>query len=199
MRDVSEFFSQLIADSHNGSNHVQGSFWNDLQMRVAYHQLVENGEEVRRSCEEKAASKSALKESREKFRISDASDFIWSMGMDLKYTYISPSAELLLGWTAEEWRTLRLEDVLTPDSLMKAKKAIGEERSLEGMLEVAPSRTRVLELEHYRMDGASVWLEATTILLRDPQGRLNGFMGISRNRGVDQSGCATDGRGSSHT
>jgi PAS domain S-box-containing protein len=153
-------------------------------MRVAYHQLIENGDEVRRSYKEKAESKSALKESRENIRISDASDFIWPMGMDLKYTYISPFAELLLGWTAEEWKTLRLEDVFTPGSLMKPKRAIGEERSLEGMMEVAPGRTRVLELEHCRMDGATVWLEATTLLLRDPQGRLKGFMGISRNRGA---------------
>ncbi len=179
MRDVNKFFSQLIADSQNGSDHVLGSFWNDLQLRVAYHQLVANGEELRR-CEKAVEGKSARTESRGRFRIVDATDFIWSMGLDLKYTYISPSAELLLGWRAEEWKTLRIEDVLTPDSFAEVKKAIGEEWVIEGMLEVDPFRTRVMELGHCRVDGSTVWFETTTRFSRDEQGRLNGFMGISR-------------------
>jgi PAS domain S-box-containing protein len=156
---------------------------NHEELSATYNQLVAYDEEIRRHCEELTKSQRALKESEEKYRIlaENASDIIWSVDIDLKFTYVSPSAERLLGWTMEEWKSLRLEDVLAPDTLGKVNKAVEEEWALEGRPDVDPFRTRTMEIEHYRKDGSIVWFETTTSSLRDQQGRLIGFMGVSRN------------------
>jgi PAS domain S-box-containing protein len=152
------------------------------ELSATYNQLVAYDEEIRGHCEEMTKSQRALKESEEKYRIlaENASDIIWSLGIDLKFTYVSPSAERLLGWTMEEWKLLRLENILVPDSVGKVKKAIEEEWVFEERRDIVPSRTRIMELEQYQKDGSTVWIEATTSFLRDQQGRLTGFMGVSR-------------------
>jgi PAS domain S-box-containing protein len=155
---------------------------NHEELSATYNQLVAYDEEIRRHYEELTKSQRALKESEEKYRIltDNASDIIWSVDIDLNFTYVSPSAERLLGWTMEEWKSLRLENILAPDSLGKVNKAVEEEWALEGTPGIDPFRTRTMEIEEYRKDGSTVWLEVTTSILRDQQGRLMGFMGVSR-------------------
>ena len=47
-------------------------------------------------------------------------DQVWIMDLNLKVSYVSPSAEKLLGYTFEEIKELPLDKLLTAESLQRA-------------------------------------------------------------------------------
>ncbi|MEN6320957.1 MAG: PAS domain S-box protein [Syntrophaceae bacterium] len=124
----------------------------------------------------------ALRESEGKYRIlaENASDIIWSMDLNLKFTYISPSIEKIQGWSAEELKSLRLQDIMPPDSLAKVMTIMEEEIALEETPGTDPKRTRRFEIEEYHKNGSIIWMELIARFLRNEQGELIGITGITR-------------------
>ena len=118
----------------------------------------------------------ALRESDRRYRLlaENVTDVIWTMDMDLQFTYISPSVTDMLGYSVEEAMAQTLEDVLTPASLEVARKTLAE-----ALVAVEPED--LLELELNRKDGSTVWTEAKMALLRDPDGRPVEILGVARN------------------
>ncbi|MFQ6123528.1 MAG: PAS domain-containing protein [Candidatus Heimdallarchaeota archaeon] len=123
----------------------------------------------------------ALQESETRYRllVENVTDIIWTMDLNLQYTYISPTVTRLRGYSVEEAMAQRLEDILTPTSLKIAKKAFAEEMAIENMKQKDISRTRTLELEQYRKDGSTIWTEVKMTFLRD-DGQPFGILGITR-------------------
>jgi diguanylate cyclase (GGDEF)-like protein/PAS domain S-box-containing protein len=132
-----------------------------------------------------AAKTKALQESERRYRLlaDNATDIIWTMDMNLRLTYESPSVTRIRGYSPEEAMAQTIEETLTPASLEEARKALAEELALEQGKEKDLSRSRTLELEHTCKDGSTVWLEVTTTFLRDEDGRAVGLLGASRDIG----------------
>jgi PAS domain S-box-containing protein len=124
----------------------------------------------------------ALAVSERKYRLlaENAVDVIFTLNMDLQYTYVSPSVFKLRGFTADEVMTQTLGDVLTPDSFLYATQVISDELENERLGEGDPHRTQSLELEMTRQDGATVWAEVKSSFLRDEDGRAIGILGVTR-------------------
>ena len=70
-----------------------------------------------------------LQGSEKRYRLlaENVTDVIWTMDMNLRYTYISPSVSHQRGYRAEEMMTRTLEETLTPASYEVAMKAIAAE------------------------------------------------------------------------
>jgi PAS domain S-box-containing protein len=121
-------------------------------------------------------------ESEKKYRLlaDNVSDVIWTLDMNLQYTYVSPSVMRLRGYSAEETMAQTLEKVLTPTSLEIATKAFTEELAIEGREQKDLSRSRTLELEQKCEDGSTIWTELTVSFLRNPDGQAVGVLGITR-------------------
>jgi two-component system cell cycle sensor histidine kinase/response regulator CckA len=144
--------------------------------------LVEEIERRRKTEGALRESEKSLCLSEEKYRIlaENASDIIWSLDLNLSFTYISPSVENIQGWTMEEWKSLRLQDILPPYHLDRIVKVFEEELALEKTPGTDPKRTWRSELEEYVKDGSTIWVEVTASFLRNTEGEPVGIMGITR-------------------
>ncbi|NIO20073.1 MAG: PAS domain S-box protein, partial [Candidatus Aenigmarchaeota archaeon] len=111
----------------------------------------------------------ALQESETRYRllVENVTDIIWTMDLNLRYTYVSPTITRLRGYSVKEAMVQTLEDILTPASLEVARKAFAEEMAIENMKQKDLSRTRTLELEQYCKDGSTIWTEVKMTFLRD--------------------------------
>lgn len=123
-----------------------------------------------------------LSERNRKYRLlaDNVSDVIWTMDLDLRFTYVSPSVKQLRGFHPREAMRQSLREMLTPRSFDLAMEAFQEELALERSPETQRDRTRVMELEMIRKDGSTVWVEIKLSFLRDGEGRATGIVGVSR-------------------
>ncbi len=122
-----------------------------------------------------------LKASEEKYRLlaENLSDILWSTDMDLNITYISPAAMVLLGWSAEELKTMSVSDVLSSSSAGKAVTLIDE---LLGDAETKGDfrRAATFGLEMRCKDGSTLQVETRAAFLLGEDRRPIGIIGISR-------------------
>ncbi|MBL7119335.1 MAG: PAS domain S-box protein [Dehalococcoidia bacterium] len=124
----------------------------------------------------------ALRESEVRYRLlaENVSDIIYVMNANRRFTYISPSATRLLGYSVEELMSLTMEEYLTPASLEVALQALAEDQALESLGQQDGYRSRLLEMELRCKDGSTVWTETRLTFLRDPDGQITGHLGVSR-------------------
>ena len=101
-----------------------------------------------------------LQESEARYRLlaEHVTDVIWTMDMELRFTYVSPSVRHMRGYTAAEAQTQTLEEALTPGSCAKICQAL-----LEGK---ESSEALTLELEYLCKDGSTVWTETALTFMR---------------------------------
>lgn len=130
-----------------------------------------------------AASKEAeqaLRTSEERHRLlaDHASDVIWTMNLDGKFTYVSPSVEKLRGYSVAEVMQQTLDDALTPDSAAIAATAL--QRACRAVHEGLPVPEFRSELEQPCKDGGTVWTETSVTGMRNSAGEFAGFLGVTR-------------------
>ncbi|MFH2063701.1 MAG: PAS domain S-box protein [Pseudomonadota bacterium] len=127
------------------------------------------------------AAEELLRESEKKYRLlaEHANDIIWTLSLDMKFTYISPSIFRIRGYTPEEGMSHALEEVITPDSLQYAIATYTAvmEKEAQGERSLGPT---ILELEHFCKNGKPIWMEVSMSLLRDQDGAPTGIIGVSR-------------------
>ena len=133
--------------------------------------------------EERKRANEALQKSERSYRLlaENVTDVIWSMDMNMKFVYISPSNALMTGFSNDEAMALKLEDILTPSSFGVVKQILADEFETEKMPQKDLSRSRTIEVEEYCKDGRTIWVEIRATFLRDQEGQPIGIQGVSRN------------------
>ena len=124
----------------------------------------------------------ALAESEAKYRFlaEHANDVIWTVDLNMRTTYVSPSIERLLGFTPEERQLQNIEDQLTAESLEFVRQNLLEELVIEREQGIRPDQSVSLELDYRHKNGSIVCLESVMKFIRDDTGAPIGVHGLSR-------------------
>ncbi|HIJ07686.1 PAS domain S-box protein [Methanocalculus sp.] len=136
-------------------------------------------ETIRDITEQKEAEK-AVQKSERLYRLitENMTETISILDLSLRFTYVSPSVESLRGLTVQEAMNQSLDSVLVPESLAIAMRTFQEELEREAAGE--PVGVVSLDLETYRKDGSTIWINNTITVLRDSGGTATAILIVSR-------------------
>ncbi|MCB2147058.1 MAG: response regulator [Deltaproteobacteria bacterium] len=151
------------------------------RVKVRTAELMASNLELKQEIEERARAEEALRTSEQKHRLlsENIHDIIWTMDLDLNYTYISPAATKVQGWEPVDLKTMTLERSITPASFEKASQIFAEQLTM-GERTGDYGRSTTMELELYRKDGSTVMSEVTASFLVGEDGRPTGILGVTR-------------------
>ncbi|EHJ46503.1 signal transduction histidine kinase [Solidesulfovibrio carbinoliphilus subsp. oakridgensis] len=132
-----------------------------------------------RDVSQRKAVERNLRESEAKYRLlaDNCHDVIFTLDAKLRLTYVSPSVRRLRGLTVDEAVGETFEQMMTPESAVRAAEAA---RLLGAGQGVDRNTVKRLELEMRRKDGSTVWVESVVRPLIDASGRISGAVGVSR-------------------
>ena len=135
--------------------------------------------ERRQAEEEKQQAAEALRRSEEKYRLlaENSEDVIWTTDTAMRFTYVSPSIRKLRGITVEVALAETVDQAMTPESL---NTVLSTYNRFLPEIEQGKNPTARIEIEQYCGDGSTVWVEASMMTMRDDEGRLIGYLGVSR-------------------
>jgi len=124
----------------------------------------------------------SLRQSEEKHRflVEQMKDTVWTLGMDLKPTYVSQSSTTNLGFTPEERLRQDLSEMVTPETYSRLMDVFTRELEKEAEGTADPERSVEIEMEYYHKEGHTQWLENRIHAIRDNSGKMVGLHGVSR-------------------
>ena len=120
--------------------------------------------------------------SEERFRLlaENARDTIWTMDLNLRYTYVSPYVQQLLDYPPEEFMNLSVNEVLTPSSLELCMQTFADELEIEKTEDKDFFRSKTVEVEHISKKGNIVNCEIKMTFIRNNAGQATGILGYTR-------------------
>ncbi len=110
----------------------------------------------------------------------DAPDAIDDLLNPLRFSYVSPSIERVLGYRPEEVMQMPPREMLTLPSFVAVRQAFRDQFANSLGQAEGPSAPRVLELDNVKKDGSVLPCEITCTFLHDDDGRIVGILSVLR-------------------
>jgi two-component system, cell cycle sensor histidine kinase and response regulator CckA len=145
-------------------------------------ELVRAKAVLRKEVEERKGSEAALRESESRYKLlaENVTDVIWTVDVGLRFTYISPSVEKLLGYAADAMLGQTVFNFLSTES---QEQMLRKSSGLNAKLEKNGNRPfdlQNLEIRMVRKDGEQVWAEIQNSFFLTDQGNVDGIVGVAR-------------------
>ncbi len=120
-----------------------------------------------------------LKESEARYRLlaDNSQDVIWTIDMELRETYVSPSVYQFSGWTPEEMMDMSIHEYILPEYFDSMMELLANELSLPPQ---ERSKSKTLQYKQYRKDGSVMDVETHFTWILDAEGNPTGIQGSSR-------------------
>lgn len=186
MKNLGELSRGIIHDPHE--YRIRSKSGEYLWYRLNCHPIINNGEMAEVVCVASNIDKQIkiiqkIEDSEKKYRMlaENASDIIFTLDMNFNFDYISPSVTRVRGYTVEEAMKQSIKEAITPESYQRVQEVFAVEIENENKGIAQPDRQVTIELEEYCKDGNTIWTETSFSALRDPDGIMNGLIGITRN------------------
>ncbi|MBN1165851.1 MAG: PAS domain S-box protein, partial [Methanospirillaceae archaeon] len=158
--------------------------WQTWNTRAIYNEegKIREFQSVGRDITGQKLAMIALVRSEERYRMfaENITETITVLDLNLQVMYVSPSIRTLRGFTEEEALQQSLEDILTPSSLQTALLRFREEMEREAEGQGDPQKTISIDLEEYRKDNTTIWVNNTIRFIRDSDGRPSSLLIVSR-------------------
>lgn len=150
------------------------------QLSEANDKLQRINEELASEIAERQLVEDRLRESEVHYRLlaDEASDVIWKLDSNYRFTYISPADERLRGYRSDEVIGRHVFEFLSADGIAILKK-IAQQR-MEAEQQGILTGNTTFEAQHLCKDGRWIWVEISSSPKRDSDGKVTGFHGISR-------------------
>ncbi len=131
---------------------------------------------------ERKRAEEALRQSESKYRFlaEHVTDVLWTVDLNLRTTYISPSVESVLGYTVEERLRQDVKDQLTPESLDIVQDKLLKNLRRAGERGIVPEDAVALTLDFVHKNGSVVSMESVMSFIVDETGSPIGIHGLSR-------------------
>ncbi|MFN8467140.1 MAG: PAS domain S-box protein [Caldilineaceae bacterium] len=162
--------------------------WGAAWLLAQHRQLQEGLEAQRRQlldqqqklAAEVAARTAELEASERQYRLlaENAGDQIWTVDMDGRFTYSSPSSQRVRGVTREEELASTWFDRMPPEAATRAAAAI--QADLAALRAGLPIDETPHRAPAYRKDGTLMWSETVMSPLYDEDGKPLGLCGTTR-------------------
>jgi len=150
-------------------------------------QLSEANDKLRRTNEELTREIAEHKLAEEKLRVSenyyrllteDASDVVWKLDSEYRFTYVSPADEQLRGYRSDEVIGHHVFEIFDEEGIAVLRKA--SQLRYEAEQHGALTGPTTFEARHRCKDGRWLWAEIISTPERNAAGSIIGFHGISR-------------------
>ncbi len=175
------------------SNHTEKEIVEKTEKITSYGYVVKNSGETVLMASIKMAfklfdahrlrleSENKLLESDRKFQTLEKQidDVIWTMDMNFRFTYVSPSIEKMHGYTVDEMLKLNLQDFLTEESSKKVFNILSEEIS-SYIKNKKEDNSVTFELEQIKKDRTVFLTEIRARFLLDKENNPIGIIGVTR-------------------
>jgi PAS domain S-box-containing protein len=150
------------------------------EMALKNIELEEMNEEMKQIFEQLKQSKIELEKAENLYKLvsTNITDVIWIIDLEGNFTYLSPSAQILFGYTPRELEKITTKDVLTTEGLKKQREVIAARLEKEKRGEITSSLTNIVQ--HKRKNGEVFWAEINSSPMRDENNRIVGIMGVTR-------------------
>lgn len=124
-----------------------------------------------------------------RFLTEHMADILWTMDLQFHTTFVTPSIKRVLGFTPEERRLQSLQEMVTPESGECILAELQRQLQFEVSGSAERDRTLIIDVEYYRKNGSTVWMETLIQAVRDDAGNLVGMAGVSRDITERRSGA----------
>jgi len=150
-----------------------------VQERTA--ELLSSNRALKQEIDNHAIAEKALRASEEKHRLlaANINDVIWTMDLEMNFTYVSPATTRMHGWQLEEIRTLKLDSLISAASLDMVANILADNLA-EAAKTGDYNRSVTLEIDQYRKDGTQFPTEVTVSFVLGDDGYPVSIMGVTR-------------------
>ncbi len=147
----------------------------EISVRYIHQENSQYMVAVVRDITERKLAEERLRQSEVRFKnlVEMSSDWVWMVGEDGVYTYVSPKVESLLGYTVEEVLGKRPFDFMPADEAERVS-------TIFGVIFERRESFACMENTNLHKDGRPVVLETSGVPIFDNDGAFRGYRGIDR-------------------